>query len=375
MKKRTTIFFALMLMLALTACSSGNTPAPSAAPAPAPVASAPAPAAPAPSTTPAPTPEAPKEPELSGTMNVVCTSESYVPLFAKFTEATGVKVEFLSMSSGEVLSKIEAEGNSTLDMWFGGGIDAFMSAKEKGYLDQVSFEGLDKFAPEFKDADNLWIAKGLTIAGFIVNDAIMEEKSLPLPATWDDLQNPVYKDELIMSNPAISGTNYAVVNALLQAKGDEGWAHWEAVNENVLYYSRRGSDPLNKTAAGEVAVGITYIDRKVEALAEEQGLTVIYPTDGIPFVPEGVAVFKDSPNNAAAHAFIEWLYTNDENLAMLADIDGKDGIKIIKPEMVGVDLTIDTSILIDVDLSLYGSQRDEILEKWNVMMGDKAEQE
>ena len=75
-------------------------------------------------------PETPSAPELSGTMKVVATSEAYVDLFDKFTEATGVKVELLSMSSGEVLSKLRAEGGvPSADLWFGGGIDAFMSAK------------------------------------------------------------------------------------------------------------------------------------------------------------------------------------------------------------------------------------------------------
>lgn len=37
------------------------------------------------------------------TLNVVATSDKYVKLFDKFTEKTGAKVEFLSMSSGEVL--------------------------------------------------------------------------------------------------------------------------------------------------------------------------------------------------------------------------------------------------------------------------------
>ena len=79
------------------------------------------------------TPDA--EPQLSGTMKVVATSESYVTLFDKFTEETGVQVELLSMSSGEVLSKLRAEGGTpSADLWFGGGIDAFMGAKEDGLL-------------------------------------------------------------------------------------------------------------------------------------------------------------------------------------------------------------------------------------------------
>ena len=85
------------------------------------------------------TPDA--EPQLSGTMKVVATSESYVTLFDKFTEETGVQVELLSMSSGEVLSKLRAEGGTpSADLWFGGGIDAFMGDKEDGLLEQVTFD-------------------------------------------------------------------------------------------------------------------------------------------------------------------------------------------------------------------------------------------
>mgnify|MGYP000040208848 CR=1 FL=1 len=62
-------------------------------------------------------------------------------LFDAFTADTGVKVECLSMSSGEVLSKLRAEGGTpSADLWFGGGIDAFMSAKDDGLLEPVTFD-------------------------------------------------------------------------------------------------------------------------------------------------------------------------------------------------------------------------------------------
>ncbi|MFQ6976962.1 MAG: hypothetical protein ACLRSD_08245 [Oscillibacter sp.] len=67
-------------------------------------------------------------------MKVVATGDIYGPLFDAFTADTGVEaVECLSMSSGEVLSKLCAEGGApSADLWFGGGIDAFMSAKDDG---------------------------------------------------------------------------------------------------------------------------------------------------------------------------------------------------------------------------------------------------
>ena len=192
-----------------------------------------------------------EEKKADGTLKVVATSEDYVKLFDKFTEETGIKTELLSMSSGEVLSKIKAEGGTPMaDLWFGGGIDAFMGAKEDGLLEQVNFDEAANLAPEYKDADNYWFAKGLTVVGFVVNNDIIEEKGLEIPKSWADLTNTAYQGEIIMSNPAISGTNYAVVNAILQAKGEEeGWNYFEELNKNIEYYSKRGKDPLTKTMA------------------------------------------------------------------------------------------------------------------------------
>lgn len=315
-------------------------------------------------------------PELSGTMKVVATSEDYVTLFDKFTEETGVDVELLSMSSGEVLSKLRAEGGTpSADLWFGGGIDAFMSAKDDGLLEQVTFDAAEDLAPEYKDADGYWYSKGITIVGFLVNEALTGELGIETPASWTDLLDESYQGEIVMSNPAVSGTNYAVVNALLQTMGEEeGWNYFEQLNNNIAYYGKRGSDPLNKVTSDEFAIGISYIDRGVEATIEGSDIAIVYPEDGIPWVPEGVAVFKNAENVEAAKYFVEWLFSSDDNLRMLAEIDKKDGIKLIKPSIEGIELGYDTAILMKEDLSLFGSEREAVLEKFETLMGDKAEE-
>ena len=315
-------------------------------------------------------------PELSGTMKVVATSEDYVTLFDKFTEETGVDVELLSMSSGEVLSKLRAEGGTpSADLWFGGGIDAFMSAKDDGLLEQVTFDAAEDLAPEYKDADGYWYSKGITIVGFLVNEALTGELGIETPASWTDLLDESYQGEIVMSNPAVSGTNYAVVNALLQTMGEEeGWNYFEQLNNNIAYYGKRGSDPLNKVTSDEFAIGISYIDRGVEATIEGSDIAIVYPEDGIPWVPEGVAVFKNAENVEAAKYFGEWLFSSDDNLRMLAEIDKKDGIKLIKPSIEGIELGYDTAILMKEDLSLFGSEREAVLEKFETLMGDKAEE-
>lgn len=363
-------FFAILLVLAmvfsLAACGAKKEE---------PKAEAPAPAEPA-QTQEESKPEEPAKPQLSGTMKIVATSESYLPLFERFGKENGVEVELLSMSSGEVLSKLRAEGGKpSADLWFGGGIDAFMAAKADGLLEQVNFDAAKDLAADYKDADNYYFSKGITIVGFLVNNKLAAEKNLTAPKTWDDLLDAQYKDEIIMSNPAVSGTNYAVVNALLQTKGDQGWDYFNKLNENIASYAKRGSDPKNKLTADEYAVAITYIDGTIEALLKDYDVEIVYPEDGMPWVPEGVAAFKGGDNTEAAQAFIEWLFSSDENLKELAEIDKKTAVKVVKPSLSGVELSYDPALLMNEDLTLFGSQRKEILEKFEALMGDKVAQE
>ena len=112
------------------------------------------------------------------TMNVVTTSEKYVELFDAFAKEVNAKVEFLSMSSGEVIARIEAEGGKPMaDLWFGGGLDAFMAAKDKGLLEQYVPKEVDKIDSRFVDSENYWIAKGLTVVGFLVNENIYRKRA------------------------------------------------------------------------------------------------------------------------------------------------------------------------------------------------------
>ena len=71
----------------------------------------------------------------------------------------------------------------------------------------------------------------------------------------------------------------------------------------------------------------------------------------MPWVPEGVAVFKNAENVDAAKYFVEWFFSSDDHLRQLAEIEQKNGIK---------------------DLSLFGSQRTESLDRFEPLMGDKA---
>ena len=122
---------------------------------------------------------------------------------------------------------------------------------------------------------------------------------------------------------------------------------------------------LDRVAAGEAAVGITYIDNTLDDILADGTLEVVYPKEGMPYIPDGVAAFANADDVEDAKLFIEWLFSSDDNLKALADIDKKTTLLLALPTVSGLTLDFDTSQLMDEDLSKFGSEREATLAKWD----------
>ena len=99
-------------------------------------------------------------------------------------------------------------------------------------------------------------------------------------------------------------------------------------------------------------------------------MQVIYPEDGIPWVVEGMAIFKNASNLEGTKIFENWVLKK-ETQEELAKIDGKDGAMLVKPGVKGIDLKVPKDKLMKEDLSSFGKDRKEILDKWKAMVGNK----
>ena len=291
--------------------------------------------------------------------------------FEKFTEETGIKVEFLSMSTGKALAKLQAEdGKTEADIWFGGGVDSYLNARDLGYLEPYKSPEVSAINPQYCDKDGYFSGLALVPAGWIVNDDILKEKGLEAPKTWEDLADPKYKGEVIMSDPAISGTNYAIVSGLIQALGEEkAWDYFEGLNENIDFFAQSGGEPLEKAAAGEFAVGVVAITGGTYAVGETSPTSVVYPEDMIPWTPAPIAIFKNTKNLEAAKVFIDW-YLSKHGQEILREADARIMARddVDAPELMK---ELDKSKLINFDLERMGSERNSILERWQELVGDK----
>lgn len=326
---------------------------------------------PAQSASPAPTEAAAEKPYEGTTLNVMLAYGGAEASFDAFTEKTGIKVEYVEISTGKALAQLQAEnGNTTADIWFGGGVDSYIAATDLGYLEQYVSPEAENINPAYSDKDGYWTGLALVPAGFLVNNDVLAERNLEAPKTWEDLAKPEYKGEIIMASPAISGTQYAILNGTIQAYGEEkGWEVWRGINENVDFYAQGGGEPGPKCAAGEFGIAVLAMTGGTFAMEDEFPVTALYPEDMIPWTPAPIAIFKSSEHKEAAKVFVDYMLSKEGQEALReadARIMARSDVEI--PVEIG---NVDTSKLIEQDVRLFGSQREDLLAKWDALAGDK----
>ena len=289
--------------------------------------------------------------------------------FEDFTAKTGINVEFTPLSTGKALAQLNAEeGKSDVDVWLGGGADAYIAAKDLGYLLQYVPSGAADIDEMYKDKDGFWTAVSFQAAGIIVNNEVLKELDLPAPKTWEDLADPMYKGEIIFANPAISGTAYSMLETMYQNWGEEKtFDYLEKLNANIAYYTEGGGEPSKKVAAGEFAIGFVPITGEYYKLQDEAPVTVIIPEDLLPWIPSPVAIFANSQNQDAAKLFADYFTSQEGGNALQkaeARIMARDDVDM--PEIMS---GANKDSFVPVDIVKMGENRDKVLERFKEIAG------
>ena len=199
---------------------------------------------------------------------------------------------------------------------------------------------------------------------------VLAQKKLPMPQSWEDLANPIYKGEVLMATPAVSGTFYSMVSSILQTLGEEkGWKLLEDIDANVPYYSKRGAEPANKVSLGEAAIAVAPFDTVERLKQEGHKVETAFPKDGVPWYIAPVAVFKDARNSEGAKALVDWVLSEkgQETLALHnTQAPIRPGVKLA-PEVQAMR----DSNLMKIDVIRAGEERKGILDVWQQKFGSK----
>ncbi len=299
----------------------------------------------------------------------------YLPLFNQ--KYPDIKVNIVRDSTGVVTAKLLAEkDNPQADVVWGLAASSLLVADQQGMLEPYAPAGLERIRPNFRDANNPphWVGIDAWFSTFCVNTVELEAKGLPMPSSWADLTDPVYRGYIVMPNPNSSGTGYLSVSAILQLMGEEeGWKYLDALHENMAVYTHSGSKPCKMAGAGETVIGISFDYRAIKQKAEGQPVEPVFPAEGSGWEIEANALIKKANINPAARTFLDWAIS-EEVMALYAASYPVTAAEtsVAIPDGYPAD---PVAQLIENDFNWAAANRDRILTEWIARYDAKSEPE
>ena len=231
--------------------------------------------------------------------------------FNAFEEATGIKVNALRLSAGEMLTRVAAEkDNPQASLMFGGSTDNYIAASNQGLLEAYQSPELSNTPENYLDPDGVWNPIYVGAIAFACNKDWFADKGYDYPTSWDDLLDPKYQDMIIMAHPATSGTAYTVLATLIQLKGEDAvWDYLKELDKNMSQYTKSGSAAPNGVALGEAAIALTFSHDGLQPTTEGYPIELSFPTDGTGYEVGAMALIKGGPADEQENAkkFIDFM--------------------------------------------------------------------
>ncbi len=284
----------------------------------------------------------------------------------EFEKEFGITVNYVRMSTGEALARLEAEkDNPQFDIMWGGPIDTYIAGKNEGMFAQYESPNTKNLLDQDKylDPDNYWAGIYLGSLGFATNKDFLEANpGLEAPTSWDDLLKPEFKGQLLVAHPSTSGTSYTAMSTILQLMGEEkGWEYLNKYADQVLQFTKSGSAPAKFVGAGEGAVGVVFSHDIVKQIEAGLPLVLSFPEEGTGYEIGGMAIVKGAKNLDAAQKWYDWALTPEAQAlgpkykAYQAPTVG--GVDLAYPELLEVNL-------IDYDFQWAGDNKKDFVDRF-----------
>lgn len=291
--------------------------------------------------------------------------ENATRILNAFSEATGVDVQMVFLSSGPALSRIEAEASRPqADVWFGAPSENHILAAERGLIEPYVSANADDLSDEFKDADGNWHAIYTNPLAVGVRTDILESRGAPVPSSWEDLKNEAYRGLIQMPSPQSSGTAYAVILTLNELWGEDAtFEYMRELNPNVQTYTQSGTAPSGALGVGETPIALQFSPGFLKLVDEGFPVEVVFPSEGVGYEVAAMSILKGAANLDDAQKLVDWM-TSAEGQAQLseektyflpirADVSAGEGVP-----------SLDDINLVSYDPVYASENRQRLVDRW-----------
>lgn len=231
--------------------------------------------------------------------------------FDAFERDTGIRVEWEHLSTPDMLDRVWQERDAPqASVMFGGSSENYIAIAGQGLLEPYEPEGLEQIADIYQDAAHMWSPCYVGAICFAYNEETFAQEKLPLPQTWNDLLDPVFRGRIVMAHPSLSGTSYTIIAGLAQMRGeDAAFAYLKKLDENIAYYTKGGPFSPAAVGLGDAALCITFAHDALRQAHEGLPIKIVFPSDGTSYEIGAMALIRNAAPREAQNArtFLDWV--------------------------------------------------------------------
>ena len=286
-----------------------------------------------------------------------------------------IEIRWVRDSTGVITAKLLAEKNNPqADVVMGVAASSLALLNSQGMLIPYAPSNLKAISAQFRDPKNppAWFGMDVWGATVCFNTVEAKKRNISKPESWKDLTKPEFKGQIVMPNPASSGTGFFDVTAWLSLFGEKGgWEYMDRLHENIAQYTHSGSKPCNQAAAGEFVVGISFEYRANTNKAKGAPIDLVFPKEGLGWDLEAFAIHKGTKKLAAAQKLADWASSRD---AMV--LYGKNFAITAMPGVAQPLPNVPADYekrLVKMDFKWAAENRERILAEWNKRYNAKTE--
>ena len=254
-----------------------------------------------------------------------------------------IDMEYYYAGGGKLVTKMttEAEGDGQIAcdlVWLGDPSD-YEAFKANGWLLPYVSPETDHIAKEYMDAEGYYTAGRLVTMGIAWNIGLVDEADAP--KTWNDLLDPKWNNQIIMTDPSQASTTKYWMAAMMQSE-KYGEAYFEALKANGVELESGTTATHNRVADSSYMVGICLDYVSANLIAEGSPIQFHYTTDDVITMTSPIAMIKGC--------------ANEENGKILMDfILSKEGQEVlVENNLVSVrddvEMQVDTSAIAAVNM-------------------------
>jgi iron(III) transport system substrate-binding protein len=284
-------------------------------------------------------------------------------------EYPDIKVNYVNGGTGVISDRFFGEANNPqADVIWSLATTSMLIAEWQEMLQPYKPKNLANINPRFRDTaiPPNWVGMYVWMSAFCVNTELTEELELPIPQSWQDLADPIYKGHIIMPDPKATGTGFLVLSTIFQLYEERsGWEYLEQLDENISEYPKS----LSSVCGGKYPIGISYALDVISKQQEDQRIQAIFPEEGSGWEMESSALVKKRPIKPAARTFLDWA-TSSEAMKIYAQDWAITAIKTDKPVPEGFP-SEPAKQLVDTDFPWTAANRRRLLSEWVIITGDR----